>query len=132
MKKLLILLALIVVSLGVNAQDFSGRIGTADKVFANALADTLNITISKARSAITFHNQVTKNSGTVAGTIVIQAKLTSLSGEVWHTLDSHTITDATQEDWVTFTNNQALYYRVIRTTTGTQNSTLNSFLLYRQ
>lgn len=133
MKKIILMLALAVgFSTHLSAQDFTGRIGTADKVFANALADTINVTISKARSAITFHNQVTKNSGTVAGTIVIQAKLTSISGEVWHTLDSHTITDATQEDWVTFTNNQALYYRLIRTTTGTQNSTLNSFLLYRE
>lgn len=133
MKKLLILFALVIFTVvGVKAQDFSGRIGTADKVFVNATADTLNITISGARSAITFHNQVTKNSGTVAGTIVIQARVTGLTSEVWHTLDSHTITDATQEDWVTFTNNQALMYRVIRTTTGTQNSTLNSFLLYRQ
>jgi len=131
MKKLLILIALIVVSFGVNAQDFAGRLGTANKVFNGATTDTLLVTIPKSRSAITFHNQVTKDSLTVAGTIVIQAKLTSLSGEVWHTLDSHTITDGTQSDWVTFTSNQGLYYRVIRTT-ATGAGKLNSFLLYRQ
>lgn len=133
MKRLVILLALVVgMTAFADAQDFQGQIGTANKVMANAAADTISVTIPKSRSAITFHYQITKNSGTVAGTIVLQSKLTGLAGEVWHTLNSYTLTDATAENWLNFTSNQGYYYRVITTTTGTQNSTHNKYLLYRQ
>lgn len=133
MKKIALLLALFVgmASLA-QAQDFQGQIGTANKVMANAVADTISLTIPKSRSAITFHYQITKNSGTVGGTIVLQSKVTSLAGEVWHTLNSYTITDATAENWLNFTSNQGYNYRIITTTTGTQNSTHNKYLLYRQ
>jgi len=132
-KKLILLLALVVgMTAFAKAQDYQGQIGTANKVMANAAADTVNVTIPKSRSAITFHYQITKNSGTVAGTIVLQSKLTGLAGEVWHTLNSYTLTDATAENWLNFTSNQGYYYRVITTTTGTQNSTHNKYLLYRQ
>lgn len=133
MKKLFLLLVLAVgMTAFAQAQDFQGQIGTVNKVMANAVADTVNVTIAKGRSAITFHYQITKNSGTVAGTIVLQSKLTGLAGEVWHTLNSYTITDATAENWLNFTSNQGYYYRVITTTTGTQNSTHNKYLLYRE
>lgn len=133
MKRLILLLALVVgMTAFASAQDFQGQIGTVNKVMANAAADTINLTIPKSRSSITFHYQVTKNSGTVAGTIVLQSKVTGLAGEVWHTLNSYTITDATAENWLNFTSNQGYNYRVITTTTGTQNSTHNKYLLYRQ
>jgi len=133
MKRLVLILALVLgMTAFTKAQDFQGQIGTVNKVMANAAADTINVTIPKSRSAITFHYQITKNSGTVAGTIVLQSKLTGLSGEVWHTLNSYTITDATAENWLNFTSNQGYNYRVITTTTGTQNSTHNKYLLYRQ
>jgi len=132
-KKLILILALVVgMTAFAKAQDYQGQIGTVNKVMANAAADTVNVTIPKSRSAITFHYQITKNSGTVAGTIVLQSKLTGLAGEVWHTLNSYTLTDATAENWLNFTSNQGYYYRVITTTTGTQNSTHNKYLLYRQ
>jgi len=133
MKRLTLILALVVgMTAFAKAQDYQGQIGTVNKVMANAAADTVNVTIPKSRSAITFHYQITKNSGTVAGTIVLQSKLTGLAGEVWHTLNSYTLTDATAGNWLNFTSNQGYYYRVITTTTGTQNSTHNKYLLYRQ
>jgi len=133
MKRIVLLLALVVgMTAFAKAQDYQGQIGTVNKVMANAAADTVNVTIPKSRSAITFHYQITKNSGTVGGTIVLQSKLTGLAGEVWHTLNSYTLTDATAENWLNFTTNQGYYYRVITTTTGTQNSTHNKYLLYRQ
>lgn len=110
--------------------DFAGRVQT-NITHTNAGADTVNLTIPYSRNAITFKYDISKTSGTVAGTIVLQTKLTTVTGEQWATLDTYTLTDATATNLVKFTNNPGLYYRIITTITGTSVTVHNKFLLYR-
>lgn len=134
MKKFLIVIFLCACGMVTHAQDFADNIGTANKTFTNALADTVNVTITKSRTAITFKYDITKTSGTVAGTIVLQGRITPASNtrEQWSTINSYTLTDATANNVVALTANNYVYYRVITTTTGTQVSVHNKQLLYRQ
>lgn len=115
----------------VKAQDFAGRI-KGPTTLTNAATDTAFVTISGSRSAVTFKYDITKTSGTVAGTIVLQGQLSSVAGEQWTTIDTYTLTDATFSKWVTFAYNPGLKYRIITTTSGTQVSVHNKYLLYRQ
>lgn len=130
MKKFLILILLCSAGMVTHAQDFAGQIGTT-RTLANTTADTINFTITKARPSITVKYVITKNSGTVGGTIVLQGKITSLSGEAWTNINSYTLTDATAVNSVLLTSNQYVNYRIITTPTGTQNSTHSKYLLYR-
>lgn len=128
MKKLLFIAAIALFSTAAKAQDFAGQIGTT-KTLTNATTDTVFVTISKARPTVTFKYDITKTSGTVAGTILLQARLTT--GDAWATVNSYTLTDATATNSVLLTNNAYLYYRVLTTTTGTQVSVHKKYLLYR-
>lgn len=138
MKKLICFVALIIsVATITKAQgvlggsgSFAGRIQT-NKTHTNAMADTVLVTITQARTAVTFKYDVAKTSGTVAGTIVLQARLTNIVGEQWWTLDSYALTDGAQTDAINFTANSFLYYRIITTTTGTSVTVHNKYLLYR-
>lgn len=115
-------------------QDFADNIGTANKTMTNVQADTVNVTITKSRTAITFKYDIAKTSGTVAGTIVLQGRITPVSNtlEQWSTINSYTLTDATANNVVALTANNYVYYRVITTTSGTSVSVHNKQLLYRQ
>lgn len=131
MKKLIIAaLFCLIGSLGY-AQDYAGQIGTT-KTLANAAADTISFAITKSRTAITVKYDIIKNSGTVAGTIVLQGKITgAATAEAWTTINSYTLTDATAVNSVALTANNYVNYRIITTTSGTQNSTHKKYLLYR-
>lgn len=135
MKKVLILIFLCAAGMVSHAQnyptDYAGQIGST-RTLANATADTISFTITKARPSITVKYDIIKNSGTVAGTIVLQGKVTAAaSSEAWTTLNSYTLTDATAVNSVLLTSNQYVNYRVITTPSGTQNSTHKKYLLYR-
>lgn len=131
MKKLFILLFLCCAGMVTHAQDFAGQIGTT-RTLANATPDTISFAITKSRTAITVKYDIIKNSGTVAGTIVLQGKITgAASAEAWTTLNSYTLTDATAVNSVALTSNQYVNYRIITTPSGTQNSTHKKYLLYR-
>lgn len=114
------------------AADFADNIGTANKVLTTG-ADTINLQITKSRTALNFKYNITKNSGTVGGTIVLQGRVTPASNtrEQWTQLNSYTITDATANNNVALTANQWVYYRIITTTSG-GNSTHNKQLVARQ
>lgn len=116
----------------VNAQDFAGTIG-ATVTHTNAQADTISVTIAKARPSIAFKYNITKTSGTVAGTIVLQGRITPVSNtkEQWTTVNSYTLTDATANNVVALTSNNYIYYRVITTTSGTSVTVHDKQLLYR-
>lgn len=132
MKTILLSFALMFASIvGVNAQDFAGRI-KGPTTLTNAATDTASVTIPLSRSAITFKYDISKTSGTVAGTIVLQYKLSTVTGEQWFTYNTYTLTDATATAVVSLALNPALYWRVITTTTGTQVSVHNKYLLYRK
>lgn len=136
MKKLIkiaLILGLFAIGIpGVKAQDFAGQIGTT-VTHSVAGADTIPVEITKSRTAITFKYDIAKTSGTVAGTIVLQGKITaSGSTEQWSTLNSYTLTDATATNAVTFTANNYVNYRIITTITGTSVTVHKKWLLYRQ
>lgn len=131
MKKLLLIALFAIVASFAQAQDFAGRITTA-KTLTNAVSDTTNVTISGSRSAITFKYDIAKTSGTIAGTIALQYKLSTVAGEQWFTYNTYTLTDATATNVVSLSYNPALYWRVIITKTGTSISVHNNYLLYRK
>jgi len=133
MKKLLIAAILCVlgsVSYGqtVISTDFAAQIGTT-KTLANTAADTINLQITKARPQLMFKYDITKNSGTVGGTIVLQGRATG--SDVWTQLNSYSLTDATATNSVILTANNYVYYRIITAPTGTQNSTHKKYLVSR-
>lgn len=130
MKKLLVAALLCFIGSLSYGQDYANQIGTT-KTLANAAADTITIKITGSRPSVVFKYDITKNSGTVAGTIVLQGKITSSASESWTTLNSYTLTDATANNSVVLTANNYVNYRIITTTTGTQNSTHRKWLLYR-
>jgi len=133
MKKLIIAAALCLIGSLSHAQtliaaDFAGQIG-ATRTLANTTADTINLQITKARPQIMFKYDITKNSGTVGGTIVLQGRVKTTDS--WATLNSYTLTDATATNSVILTANNYVYYRVITAPTGTQNSTHSKYLVSR-
>ena len=109
--------------------DFAGQVGTT-RTLVNATADTINLQITKARPTLTFKYDITKNSGTVGGTIVLQGRATT--ADSWTQVNSYTLTDATATNSVLLTNNAYVYYRIITTPTGTQNSTHSKYVVARQ
>ena len=111
------------------AADFAGQVGTT-RTLANATADTINLQITKARPDLLFKYDITKNSGTVGGTIVLQGRVTT--ADAWAVVNSYTLTDATATNSVALTANQYVYYRIITTPTGTQNSTHSKYVVARQ
>lgn len=111
------------------ATDFAGQVGTT-RTLANATADTINLQITKARPQLMFKYDITKNSGTVAGTVVLQGRATT--ADSWAQLNSYTLTDATATNSVILTANNYVYYRIITTPSGTQNSTHSKYLVTRQ
>ena len=111
--------------------DYAGQIGTT-RTLANATPDTISFALTKSRTAITVKYDIIKNSGTVAGTIVLQAKVTGAgTTEAWTTLNSYTLTDATAVNSVLLTANHYVNYRIITTPSGTQNSTHKKYLVAR-
>ena len=134
MKKLILLFGLMIgVMLTTQAQntsDYSGLLKTV--TMTNAQTDSTLVTIGSSRSAITFKYDIAKTSGTVAGTIVLQYKLTGLASEKWYTYNTYTLTDATANTVVSLPNNPALKWKILTTTTGTSVSVHRQFLLYRK
>lgn len=133
MKKIIAVLLLVAAATITKAQtivsgDFAAQIGTT-RTLANTTADTINLQITKARPQIMFKYDITKNSGTVGGTIVLQGRVKTTDS--WATLNSYTLTDATATNSVILTANNYVYYRVITAPTGTQNSTHSKYLVSR-
>lgn len=112
------------------AQDYSGLVKTV--TLTNAQTDSTIVNINDSRSAITFKYDITKTSGTVAGTIVLQYKVTKLGSEKWYTYNTYTLTDATANTVVALSNNPALKWKILATTTGTSVSTHRYYLVYRK
>lgn len=135
MKKILLLLAVVLtfsfVSRAQNTGDFSGLVKTV--TMTNAQTDSTLVSIGGSRSAITFKYDITKTSGTIAGTIVLQYKVTNLLGEnQWFTYNTYTLTDATANAAVSLPYNPALRWKILTNTTGTSVSVHRQFLVYRK
>lgn len=131
MKKIIYILALVVgFTTMASAQDYSGLLKTV--TLTNAVTDSVVLTIPKGRSAVTFKYDISKTSGTVAGTIALQYKLTTSASETWYTYNTYNLTDATANTVVALSNNPALKWRILTTKTGTSVTVHRYFLLYRQ
>lgn len=138
MKKLLLLSLVLFIgaTLCVNAQntsDFSGLLKTAVTV-TNVQTDSTIVSISGSRSAITFNVQLTKVSGTTAGSIVLMYKTTNLPSEQWVTLTTTALTDQAGTKGYDFRlpANVAVKYKLLLTTSGTSVNTYRPFLVYRK
>jgi hypothetical protein len=131
MKKLLIVLVLCLAGMVTHAQDYAAQIGTT-RTLTNAQPDTINVTITKSRPSLTFKYDITKTSGTLSGTIVLQGRITGTgTAEAWYTINSYTITDATATTVVSLTANQFVNYRVITAPGASQVAVYKKYLLYR-
>ncbi len=133
MKSLLLIIALFVgMTFTAEAQDYSGLLKTV--TMTDAQVDSTLVTISGSRSAVLFKYDIVRTSGTMAGTIALQVKATSLTGEQrWQTLNTFTITNgATDGGHVSYALNPGLKYKILTTTSGTSVSVHKYYLLYRK
>lgn len=98
----------------------------------DATADTIYLRVQGPKHSIVFMTNVLKISGTVAGTIVLAGTIdtaTSTSTK-WVTLETDSLTNASGIHHQALTSNAWGWYRLIRTTTGTQSSSHQTFVRY--
>lgn len=138
MKKLILIIALFAVGMAARAQNYPASFAGLLKgptTLTNAATDSTRVSISGAKSAITFKYDISKTSGTVAGTIVLKARIVhstlGTSTEQWVTVNSYTLTDATATNSVTFSANNYTDYLIVTTITGTSVTVHRKYLLYR-
>jgi hypothetical protein len=128
MKKILFLVSFLAAVFISQAQGYNAKIGT-DTTLAVAGTKTYSVTLPGGKANIAFQTNVTKNSGTVAGTIVLKGSCDG--GTNYATLATHTLTDASAVWLDTYNYNPCGKYQVIVTTTGTSSTTWQCWLLYR-
>lgn len=109
---------------------FHGDITGLDTL-EDAAADTTVFEIKNAKHAITIQTNTTKIGGTVAGTIVVQGTIDTSAVPKWVTLETDNLTDASAVHSTSLTVASWIKYRIIRTTTGTQESSHQTFLMVR-
>jgi hypothetical protein len=135
--KSLIVFALLVAGMAAHAQNYPGTTAALLKgptTLTNAATDSTRVSINGVKSAITFKYDISKTSGTVAGTIVLKGRAVhstaGTSTEQWATINSYTLTDATATNSVLLTANSYTDYLIITTTTGTQVSVHRKYIKY--
>jgi len=138
MKKLLFLLSMfaamaftIVPVTDCKAQLRTMTVTAADDTLVNGDTGYVSIQVNEFRSIITFELNVLKNSGTVAGTAILQG---SFDGTNYVQIGStaYTITDVAAQyaNWIV-TPSSHIYYRIRVITTGTQSSSPSGKALIR-
>ena len=102
-------------------------IAAADDTLTNA--DTAYVTLSLDQSVKSVEGLVTKVSGTVAGTIVLQGK--SLDGGSWEAIETLNLTDAASQYKIFPITTPRIYaaYRIRFITTGTSVVVPKAYLL---
>lgn len=140
MRKLLILLGLIAMSFSANAQvvAMKATTGNTSDTVTNTGTEVLSTQVNGYNEVVTVQLTVTKISGTVAGTAILQG---SLDGTTWTTLN-HAST--TGNDTITLTNvttnsaiwvvepSKYLYYRVSVTGSGTMVARISAKIMARK
>ena len=137
MKKALIVLVLCLAGMVTHAQNypstFSGLL-KGPTTISTATTDSTKVTITGAKAAINFKYDISKTSGTVAGTIVLKGRIAhstlGTSAEQWATINSYTLTDATATNSVTLTSNSYTDYLILTTITGTSTTVHRKYLKY--
>lgn len=111
-----------------DAQSYNAKIKGLDTL-TNAASDTVTMTIVGAKTSVGFQYNVTKISGTVAGTIKTYGSKDA--GAHYMLLQTDNLTDASGVFGYTSSYNAYGKYRVIIATTGTQSSSHSIWALYR-
>ena len=127
MKKIICLLALFAFIYTGNAQSYQAKIG--DTTITNAGTPSFIATVAGSKSNVTFGYNITKTSGTVAGTIVLYG---SVDGTNYAAIDTTTLTDATAIRSVSYNYNGYAKYKVTVNQTGTSVANYKIWLLYRK
>jgi hypothetical protein len=132
MKKLIILLLLSIVGTVTYAQNSASLI-KGPTTLTNAATDSVRVNIKGGANAVTFKYDISKTSGTVAGTVVLKGRVVhstlGTSAEQWAVINTYTLTDATATNSVLLTGVNYSDYLVLTTTTGTQVSVHRKYLL---
>lgn len=100
-----------------------------DTTVVDAKTPAVVLNVVGPKQAVTFQYSITKNTGTVAGTIVLSGSIDG--GTTWAQLDSYTLTDATASKSVSYSYNGYTKYRALITTSGTLNANFKIWALYR-
>lgn len=110
--------------------NYSGYLHTA-QTLANATTFSDTVSITGPKHNITFQCTSIKNSGTVAGSIKIYG---STDGTTYGSAarDSVTLADGSAVYQFAMDRNRYTSYRILITTSGTQNSTHRVHLMYRK
>ena len=129
MRNILVVALLIFVGFGANAQITMTNSGDT---ITNTGTVNLDATIKGSQNVVGFQVVIAKLSGTVAGTVVLQA---SLDGTNYNTIstDTLTLTDVTtQSNLWTVSPNSYLNYRLKATGSGTMSATATGLALPRR
>lgn len=127
MKKIICLLALFAFVFTVKAQSYQAKIG--DTTITNAGSPSFTATVAGPKSNVTFGYNISKTSGTVAGTIILAG---SVDGTNYASIDTLTLTDASAIKSVPFNYNGYAKYKVTVNQTGTAVANYKIWLLYRK
>lgn len=126
MKKFIGLFVLLAITFATHAQSYQAKIG--DTTITNAGAPSYTVTVAGPKSNVTFGYNITKTSGTVAGTIVLSG---SVDGTNYATLKVDTLADASANLSVSYPYNGYAKYKVTINQTGTDVANYKIWLLHR-
>jgi len=137
MKKLIIAFVMCAIGMVAHAQNypagFSGLL-KGPTTISTASTDSTKVTVSGVRATLNFKYDISKTSGTVAGTIVLKGRIAhstlGTSAEQWATINSYTLTDATATNSVILTGNNYTDYLILTTITGTSVTVHRKYLKY--
>lgn len=143
MKKLLLALAIVACSLGVQAQNVIYDLKSVYSLNSDTVTNTGTVTLTSARVPVsnganaTVYIAVTKISGTVGGTISLLGSIDGTNFKALNTVDTQTAlatitaTDASNTYHYRLSGNHFPYYRVSWTGTGTMSASFTSKVLTR-
>lgn len=111
-----------------NSGSYAGTFNTLDTL-TDAEADTLNLnSVQGVKSVVTLQVDVTKISGTVAGTVKYYM---STGGTKYKLIQTDNLTDASGTYSYSFIPSTGINYRAIVATTGTSSTSYTGRYLYR-
>lgn len=131
MKKILFLSTLVLMfSLARGQSAVQTALGALDTL-TNADTTTYTVTVSGAKSTLAFQTNVTKISGTVAGTIKVYGSLDG-TNYITTAVTIVTVTDASVNYGITYTSSPYVKYKVQIITSGTQSCSQRTWMVWRK
>ena len=127
MKKIFAFIVSLAFMYACQAQSYQSKLG--DTTITNGGSPSYTATIAGPKSNVTFGYNITKTSGTIAGTIVLSG---SVDGTNYAVINTYTLTDASVNTSVPFNYNGYAKYKVTVNQTGTSVANYQIWLLYRR